>query len=157
MLTLEQIREEGRKALLSRKFHPYHDLQTYGKWFEHFKKSKQQDQFLKLIWAHSVKWSGDPIELARIAPDICPVFGTPLDYGRGFNKVSNPNINNMDGFFQPTVDHRTARTHGGKDSIDNYVIVSRKANQFKSDMNSEEELDHFYEGMKKTYFNEKTR
>ena len=152
MLTLEQIREEGRKALLSRKYYPYQDSRTYGKWFEQFKKSTQQDKFLKLIWAHSVKWDGDPFELARIAPDVCPVFGTPLDYGRGFNKVSNPNIDNIDGFFQPTVDHKVARAHGGTDSIDNYVIVSRKANQFKSDMGSEEELDHFYEGMKRTYF-----
>ena len=152
MLSIEQIREEGRKALLSRKFYPYQDLKTYGRFFDLFKQSKKQDQFLKLIWAHDVKWNGDPFELARIAPDVCPVFGTPLDYGRGFNKVSNPNIDNIDGFFQPTVDHKVARAHGGTDSINNYVIVSRKANQFKSDMESKEELDHFYEGMKKTYF-----
>ena len=152
MLTIEQIREEGRKTLLSRKFYPYRDSRTYGRFFDLFKQSKKQDQFLKLIWAHDVKWDGDPIELARIAPDVCPVFGTPLDYGRGFNKLINPNIDNIDGFFQPTVDHKIARTHGGEDSINNYVIVSRKANQFKSDMGTEEELEHFYQGMKSTYF-----
>jgi hypothetical protein len=115
-------------------------------------KLKNQDQFLNLIWAHNVKWDGDPFELAKIAPDECPIFKTPLDYGRGFNKVTNPNIDNFDGFFQPTVDHRLARSLGGKDTISNYVIVSRKANQFKSDMGSKEELDVFYKGMTETFW-----
>jgi hypothetical protein len=91
--------------------------------------------------------------LAKISPDFCPIFGTPLDYGRGLNKVTNPNIDNHDGFFQPTVDHKLARSLGGKDEISNYVIVCRKANQFKSDMGSKEELDTFYKGMVDTYFN----
>tara|TARA_B110000503_G_C6808050_1_gene273881 strand:- start:12 stop:470 length:459 start_codon:yes stop_codon:yes gene_type:complete len=152
MESLVQIREEGLRALSLRKFHPQDHAKTYGKLFEMFKKSTKQDQFLKLIWAHNVKWDGDPFELAKIAPDECPIFKTPLDYGRGFNKVTNPNIDNFDGFFQPTVDHRLARSLGGKDTISNYVIVSRKANQFKSDMGSKEELDVFYKGMTETFW-----
>jgi hypothetical protein len=154
MLNIQQIRDEGFKALTTRKFHPQDDTRTYGTFFEMFKKSSKQDQFLKLIWAHTVKWDGDPIELAKIAPDVCPIFKTPLDYGRGLNKVTNPNIDNYDGFFQPTVDHKVARSHGGKDEIDNYVIVSRKANQFKSDMGSKEELQLFCKGMMETYYND---
>jgi len=152
MATIHEIREEGFRALNSRKFHTQDDARTYGTFFEMFKKSSKQDQFLKLIWAHTVKWEGDPFELAKIAPDVCPIFKTPLDYGRGFNKVTNPNIDNFDGFFQPTVDHKIARSHGGKDEVSNYVIVSRKANQYKSDMSSREELDLFYAGMLETYY-----
>ena len=152
MADLIKIREEGLRALSLRKFHPQDDASTYGSLFEMFKKSTKQDQFLKLIWAHSVKWDGDPFELAKIAPDFCPIFGTPLDYGRGLNKVTNPNIDNYDGFYQPTVDHKVARSMGGKDEINNYVIVSRKANQFKSDMGSKQELDAFYKGMVDIYY-----
>lgn len=152
MHNLAEIREEGLRALSSRQFYSKDDVKTYGTFFEMFKKSTKQNQFLKLIWAHAIKWDGDPFELAKIAPDFCPVFNTPLDYGRGYNRMINPNIDNYDGFFQPTVDHRLARSHGGKNEISNYVIVSRKANQFKSDMGSKEELDAFYSGMINTYY-----
>ena len=37
-------------------------------------------------------------------------------------------------FINPTVDCKVARSMGGKDEISNYVIVCRKATQFKSDM-----------------------
>jgi hypothetical protein len=120
--------------------------------FEKFKSSKNQTRFLKLIWAYGVDWACDKIDLAKICPDVCPVFGTPLDYGRGINRVFNPSINNDEGFYQPTVDHRIPRSEDGKDELSNYVIVSRKANQFKSDMNSLEELDKFYNSLKTVYF-----
>jgi hypothetical protein len=120
--------------------------------FEKFKSSKNQTRFLKLIWAYGVDWACDKIDLAKICPDVCPVFGTPLDYGRGINRVFNPSINNDEGFYQPTLDHRVARSNGGKDELNNYVVVSRKANQFKSDMETLEELDCFYTGMKQVYF-----
>jgi hypothetical protein len=139
MADLIKIREEGLRALSSRKFHSQDDASTYATFFEMFKKSTKQDQFLKLIWAHTVKWEGDPFALAKIAPDYCPIFHTPLDYGRGRNKVTNPNIDNYDGFFQPTVDHKLARSLGGKDEISNYVIVSRQ-------------LDTFYKGMVDIYY-----
>ena len=57
MADLVKIREEGLRALSSRKFYPKDDATTYGTLFEMFKKSTKQDQFLKLIWAHSVKLS----------------------------------------------------------------------------------------------------
>lgn len=107
---------------------------------------------MKLIWAYGVDWPCDKIELAKICPDVCPVFGTPLDYGRGLNRSFNPSVNNDEGFYQPTLDHILARSNGGKDELSNYVVVSRKANQFKSDMETLEELDCFYQGMKRVYF-----
>ena len=71
---------------------------------------------------------------------------------RTWTKQSNTNIDNYDGFYHPTVDHKVARSMGGKDEISNYVIVCRKANQFKSDMGSKEELDAFYKGMVDIYY-----
>jgi hypothetical protein len=151
---LTMLTEKGHTALSSRVFHPYYDQSTYGTeiLFEKFKASKNQNRFLKLVWAYGVDWSCDKIELAKICPDVCPVFGTPLDYGRGLNRVFNPSVDNDEGFYQPTVDHRIPRSEGGKDELSNYVIVSRKANQFKSDMNSLEELNKFYNSLKTVYF-----
>ena len=148
------LTEKGHTALSSRVFHPYYDQATYSTelLFEKFKSSKNQNRFLKLIWAYGVDWSCDKIDLAKVCPDVCPVFGTPLDYGRGLNRVFNPSINNDEGFYQPTVDHRIPRSEDGKDELSNYVIVSRKANQFKSDMSSLEELDKFYNSLKTVYF-----
>jgi hypothetical protein len=151
---LELLQEKGQVALFSRQYHLYYDQGTYlsEKLFEGFKASKNQKAFLKLIWAFGVGWDCNPVELAKICPDVCPIFKTPLDYGRGLNRILNPNVDSDEGFFQPTVDHIIPRSLGGEDSISNYVIVSRKANQFKSDMNSQEELDNFYNGMKTVYF-----
>jgi hypothetical protein len=159
---LPTLVEEGRKALLERKFHPYYDVTTYYSeiFFEKFKSSKNQHRFLKLIWAQGVDWPCDRIELAKICPDVCPIFGTPLDYGRGLNRVFNPNLNNDEGFYQPTVDHKVSRSEAKAlgwteeqiNCIDNYVIVSRKANQWKSDMKSKEEFEHFVDGMRRIYF-----
>ena len=151
---LSILREKGRMSLFSRQYHLYYDQGTYlnEKLFEGFKASKNQQKFLKLIWAWGVNWDCSPVELAKLCPDTCPIFGTPLDYGRGLNRVLNPNIDPDEGFFQPTVDHIIPRSAGGNDELSNYVIVSRKANQFKSDMETLEELENFYQGMKTIYF-----
>jgi len=151
---LSLLQEKGQVALFTRQYHPYYDQGTYlnEKLFEGFKSSKNQQKFLKLIWAWGVDWDCSPVELAKICPDVCPIFRTPLDYGRGLNRVLNPNIDSDEGFFQPTVDHIIPRSAGGKDELSNYVVVSRKANQFKSDMETLEELDKFYNGLKSIYF-----
>jgi hypothetical protein len=107
-----------------------------------------------------VDWPCDRIALAKICPDVCPVMGTPLDYGRGYNRVFNPLVNNDDGYYQTTVDPNVSRAEAAKlgcseeqiNCIDNYVIVSRKANQWKSDCPSEYVFNRFVEGMKRVYF-----
>jgi len=151
---LDLLKDKGQEALISRKYHPYYDQATYGSelLFEKFKASNNQQRFLKLIWAFGVDWACDKVELAKVCPDVCPIFGTPLDYGRGFNRVFNPTISNDEGFFQPSIDHIKNRADGGLDELSNYVVVSRKANQWKSDMTSREELECFYQGMIKTYY-----
>ncbi len=158
----ERLISEGTSALAFRKYHHYYDSNTYHSeaLFEKFKGSKNQARFLKLIWAMDVDWPCDKVELAKICPDECPIFGTPLDYGRGLNRVFNPLVNNDDSYYQPTVDHRVSRAEGKAlgwtdqqiNCIDNYVIVSRKANQWKSDCPSEYMLDRFVAGMKRVYF-----
>jgi hypothetical protein len=159
---LDLLISKGQTALAFRQYHLHYDATTYYSelLFEKFKASKNQPRFLKLIWAFGVDWPCDKIELAKICPDICPIFDTPLDYGRGFNRVFNPNLDNDEGFYQPTIDHKVSRSRAKAlgwteeqiNCIDNYVVVSRKANQWKSDMESKEELDHFYNGMIATYF-----
>lgn len=159
---LDILTSEGIKALATRQFHLHYDQTTYYSelLFEKFKASKNQSRFLKLVWAHGVTWPGNPFDIAKLCTDVCPVFGTPLDYGRGFNRIFNPSIDNDEGFYQPTIDHIVSRAQAKAmgwseeqiNCVENYVVVCRKANQYKSDMVSKEELDHFYNGMISTYF-----
>ena len=53
--------------------------------------------------------------------------------------------------FSITVDHKVARSLGGKDVISNYVIVCRKATRLKVTW-VQEELDTFYKGMIDIYY-----
>lgn len=154
MNKIELLISEGNAALTNRIYHRTFDQKTYYNLslFEHFKTTKNQSKLLKLIWAQGVDSKCDKLELALMCPDVCPVFGTPLDYGRGFNRVFNPAVDNDDGYYQPTIDHKIARSNSGLDDISNFIIVSRKANQWKSDMSSKEEFDHFVKGMNNTYF-----
>ena len=155
---------QAEQALSRRQYHPHYDKDTYYSevLFEIFKASKNQIRFLKLIWAQEVNWPGDRKKLAMLCPDRCPVLGTPLDYGRGLNRVFNPFVSSDDSWFQPTIDHKVSRSQARElgwteaqiNCLDNYVVVSRKANQWKSDMATLEELDQFYQGMKTVYYSE---
>lgn len=154
MNRIEELVSKGNAALTNRIYHRQYDQKTYFNLtlFEKFKVTKNQSNFLKLIWAFGVDANCDKLELAKICPDVCPIFGTPLDYGRGFNRIFNPAVDNDEGFYQPTIDHRIAKSNLGLDDISNFVIVSRKANQWKSDMGSKLEFDQFVNGMNNTYF-----
>ena len=155
---------QAEQALSRRQYHPHYDKDTYYSevLFEIFKASKNQSRFLKLIWAQEVNWPGDRKKLAMLCPDRCPVLGTPLDYGRGLNRVFNPFVSSDDSWFQPTIDHKVSRSQARElgwteaqiNCLDNYVVVSRKANQWKSDMATLEELESFYQGMKTVYYSE---
>jgi hypothetical protein len=159
---VDTLTSEGLEALAIRQFYLHYDQTTYYSdiLFEKFKASKNQVRFLKLIWAFGVSWPGDAIEIAKLCPDVCPVFGTPLDYGRGLNRIFNPSIDNDEGFYQPTIDHIVSRSEAKAlgwseeqiNCIENYVVVCRKANQYKSDMSSKEEFDRFVTGMNATYY-----
>ena len=82
MADLVKIREEG---LLRRSSQD--DASTYGTFFELFKKSLKQDLFKINLGSTVQIWRS--FELAKIAPDVCPILAHPLDYGRGRNKVTN--------------------------------------------------------------------
>ena len=155
---------QAEQSLSRRQYHPHYDRDTYYSevLFEIFKASKNQSRFLKLIWTQEVNWPGDRKKLAMLCPDRCPVLGTPLDYGRGLNRVFNPFVSSDDSWFQPTIDHKVSRSQARElgwteaqiNCLDNYVVVSRKANQWKSDMATVEELESFYQGMKTVYYSE---
>jgi len=108
----------------------YYNAETYGSTviFEEFKRTKN----LKLVWARmsaSVKeYQLDPVEVANIAPDYCPVTGALIDYGYGLNRVTdNP-------CFRPGIDHIKSVGNGGNKykDITNIQIVSQYYNTIKN-------------------------
>ena len=111
---------------------PYelYDVNTYGSpiIFDEFKRTKD----LKLVWARmssSVKdYQLDPEQVAKIAPDRCPVTGALIDYGYGFNRITdNP-------YFRPGIDHKVAVNNGGNKygDITNIQIVAELYNTIKN-------------------------
>ena len=55
-------------------------------------------------------------------------------------------------FINPTVDPKLQDPMGGKDEISNYVIVCRKATQFKSDMGPKRGIGCIHKGMVDIYY-----
>ena len=157
--------EQGLQLLADRKFYAYNDTETWGGFFPLFQSNpvEHNNKILKLIWADNV-FRNKPhyniraeqvIDLARMCPDFCPIDQTPLDYGRGFNRIINPNNPGCAHhiYFQPSIDHIVPVSLGGLNDISNYTIVSFHANRLKNDsFLTIEELDKWYENMKKTYF-----
>ena len=168
------IIEEGHKLLLNRKVYQHDDAETWQGFFDKFTvlPSEMNNALLKYIfWIRVARTKKDYniLEnqvglLASNSNDVCPVFGTPLDYGVGKNKVTNSQNPNTwhHSFYQPTVDHIIAKSqckkYGGwrdydPDQIENYILVSEAANTCKNKyFSSDDQLEQFYLGMKKTYF-----
>lgn len=103
---------------------------THGSYtnFREFRDKKN----IKLLWARmssAVKgYELDPLEVAAIAPDNCPVTGAVLDYGYGIHQITdNP-------FFRPGIDHIRAVGNGGASlgDITNIQIVSQHFNTIKN-------------------------
>ena len=125
-----QSREELKIQEIKDSPHPKYHVGTYGSpsIFEEFKRTKN----LKLVWARmsaSVRqYELDPVKVANIAPDYCPVTGALIDYGYGLNQVTdNP-------YFRPGIDHKDAVANGGKmlGDITNIQIVSQFFNTIKN-------------------------
>jgi hypothetical protein len=70
----------------------------------------------------------DPVLVANISPDHCPVTGALIDYGYGFNRITD------NSYFRPGIDHKTAVANGGNKyrDIDNIQIVSEFFNTIKN-------------------------
>lgn len=120
-----------------------------------FLKSKTKYDLLKKIWAinMSQKWGCDTGALYKKCPDRCPIFGTPLDYGLGKNTVIRNISGENNDWFRPSVDHIVARSNGGSSNdVNNMVIISLRANTLKSNLETLEELDTLYNGLKAVYF-----
>ena len=130
------VKVQGQRAvedkILHQKANPYEifHADTYGSRaiYQEFKKTGD----LKLVWARmssSVRlYELDPVEVAKISPDYCPVTGALIDYGYGFNQVTdNP-------YFRPGIDHKIAVGNGGVmlGDITNAQIVSQFYNTIKN-------------------------
>lgn len=175
MLNLKNIIQEGEQLLLNRTYHQFDDYDTWLGLFDVFTNSppEKNNQILKLCYAKRIVFQRkdtyqlepkDTIPLAKLCPDRCPVWNTPLDYGCYKNKVinaQNPETPHHS-FYQPSVDHKIPKAfckkYGGPidynpDQLENYVIISEAANTAKNKyFHTVDHLEQFYQGMKKTYF-----
>ena len=162
MLNKSNIIAEGVKLLSNANLLSEDDYRTWYGYYDKFGKidNKMNHALSKIIWAtyiHKTKpnynISEDQIiQLAKMAPDTCPVEGTPLIYWIGKNSPINPTapgcFHHL--FYQPSIDHITPVIQGGPWHIDNYQIISNEANRIKnSRFTNHEDLDSWYKGMKK--------
>lgn len=123
-----KVEEKIKEVILNP--HPKYHAATYGSTaiYEEFKRT----QNLKLVWARmssSVsEYKLDPVRVAEISPDTCPVTGALIDYGYGLNRTTeNP-------YFRPGIDHIISVANGGKKhgDITNIQIVSEFFNTIKN-------------------------
>jgi hypothetical protein len=151
----ESIKVE--ESLNNRSYWRHFDASTYlrNDLYMDFLKSKDKQDLLKKIWAvnMSQKWACDPDQLYQKCPDFCPIFQTPLDYGLGKNTIIRNVSGENNDWFRPSVDHIVARSKGGaSDDVRNMVVISLRANTLKNNLETLEELDAFYTGLKALYF-----
>lgn len=156
MIAQEEIARVG-EALATRSYWRHYDASTFlrNDLYMEFIKSKDKLSMLKKIWAvnMSQKWGCDAEALWKKCPDCCPIFNTPLDYALGKNTVIRNISGENNDWFRPSVDHIVARSRGGSTTdVNNMVVISLRANTLKSNMETVEELNTLYEGLKRVYF-----
>ena len=145
------------ESLTSRTYWRHFDASTYlrNDLYMEFLKSKEKQDMLKKVWAISMsqKWGCDADALYKKCPDSCPIFNTPLDYGLGKNTIVRNISGENNDWFRPSVDHVVARSRGGNSSdVSNMVVISLRANTLKNNIETLEELNTLYEGIKCLYF-----
>lgn len=145
------------ESLNTRSYWRHFDASTYlrNDLYMEFLKSKDKQNMLKKIWAINIsqKWGCDSQALWKKCPDSCPIFNTPLDYGLGKNTIVRNVSGESNDWFRPSVDHIIARSNGGSiNDVNNMVIISLRANTLKSNLETLEELDALYNGLKILYF-----
>jgi len=149
--------ERVDESLNTRTYWRHFDASTYlrNELYMEFVKSKDKQDMLKKVWAinMSQKWGCDADALYKKCPNRCPIFDTPLDYGLGKNTVIRNISGECNDWFRPSVDHIVARSNGGSvNDVANMVIISLRANTLKSNLETLEELDTLYNGLKRVYF-----
>ena len=155
MFDLKEHQAMAEHAIANRKFYPAFDRSTYLKqeWYVEF----QTHRDLKFIWCQQAgsRWKVDPKALYDQAPDRCPLFDTPLDYGLGRNMVLREAQGRNNDWFRPSVDHIQPKSlyPDLQHEVTNMVVVSNRANRLKSNIESFEELQNFYQGYQKVYLN----
>lgn len=145
------------ESLSNRSYWRHFDASTYlrNELYMEFLRSKEKQSMLKKVWAvnMSQKWGCNAEELYKKCPDRCPIFNTPLDYGLGKNTIIRNVSGESNDWFRPSVDHIVARSNGGSsDDVNNMVVISLRANTLKSNLETLEELDALYNGLKQLYF-----
>jgi hypothetical protein len=149
--------ERVDESLNTRTYWRHFDASTYlrNELYMEFVKSKDKQDMLKKVWAinMSQKWGCNADALYKKCPNRCPIFDTPLDYGLGKNTIVRNVSGESNDWFRPSVDHVVARSNGGSvNDVANMVIISLSANTLKSNLETLEELDTLYNGLKRVYF-----
>ena len=153
MFNLKNHIAMAETAIADRRFCNSFDRSTYLKydWYVDF----QRHQDLKIIWCNQAgsRWGVDPKDLYQRAPNRCPIFNTPLDYGLGKNMVLREAQGRNYDWFRPSIDHIKPKSlfPNLESEVTNMVIISNRANRLKSNIESFEELSLFYQGYRKVY------
>lgn len=153
----KKLVENISESLDNRTYWRHFDASTYlrNDLYLEFLKSRDKQDLLKKIWAinMSQKWGCDAVGLYQKCPSYCPIFNTPLDYGLGKNTVVRNVSGESNDWFRPSVDHIVARSNGGSSTdVNNMVVISLRANTLKSNLETLEELETFFDGIKRLYF-----
>lgn len=156
MISRKEV-EKVNESLGNRSYWRHFDASTYlrNDLYMEFLKCKDKQALLKKIWSISMsqKWGCDADALLKKCPDYCPIFKTPLDYGLGKNTIIRNISGENNDWFRPSVDHIVARSNGGNSSdVNNMIVISLRANTLKSNLETLEELNIFYNGLKNLYF-----
>ena len=127
------IKRKGQKTIeekiKNRKPHPMFDSLTYGSQ-DLFQEFNYTSDYKKLWARRHHKDNKMPFEpFYKILPDHCQITGCLLDYGEGYNRVTNHPCH------RPGQDHIIAQNNGGQrhSNIKNLQIINQHINCIKND------------------------
>ena len=103
--------------------YPKYDPGTYITRDLYCKVSETRD--LRYVWAHvnSQKWKVDYDSFLGLCENECPICKEKLDYGIGKNNKGKSNENT------PSTHHIIPQSKGGKDEIDNFIVICMRCNE----------------------------
>jgi len=98
---------------------------------------------LRVVWAYknASKWNVDYYQYLQLCEPECSCCGSILDYGIGENNRGKTDEST------PSTDHKTPRSRGGSNDIDNLWVICNKCNTLKN--NATHEDIHRYENIVK--------
>lgn len=152
MNDINKLISEGQLALADRKAYPKFDKSTYIS-LDHFHDFCDGKLDMVDLWSitQARRYKVDPVALKSKCVDVCPAFGTPLDYGLGWNMIFRKvkGRTNVE-YYKPEVDHIKPKELFPDlvYDINNLQVVSKKCNVIKNNALHSSELDIVSKHMK---------